>query len=288
MLFLLFTSSCNEKTEFHFLYVGHAYDWSNYKGNTVDVRLENLEIDYDGYWLGGDVCGSTSLNPNTFEYLDDLFDLSDTMSHFVLGNHDVRDNNADYLSLVTKRPDFYTSTFENLVVSVLNTNLNSSDCFKLDAQFRMLSNVCDTITSSSHYLLLMHHQVFGEIDGLENFKSNGICSHYAMNCDSNDSSFEKTIYPKLVALENRGIEVVVVVGDTGWHKGCEVESKGGVTFLASGINNSHYSGKEINFDLKSDRVLLFALDTRNQKLTWQFRKLNDLSSVTSESWWHEQ
>lgn len=236
------TANCQiQHDTIKYLFLGHIYDWANPAGNTVDSRIELLDkTQYQGIWLGGDICANTSLDPNTMDYLDDLFQLKNPSTHLVLGNHDVRDNNVDFYFEATGRPDYYTSTHHNTVLSVLNTNLNSSDCENLNAQYRMLESVIDTIQQSSHYILLMHHQIFNDIEGLDKFKSNGVCQYYPMNCYSSNSYFSSTIYPKLVQLEETGIEVLVVVGDSGWDKGSEEESIDGITFLASGINNSYY------------------------------------------------
>ena len=283
----LMLSSCQaDKQSYRFLFVAHSYNWTDWKGSSVDDRLEKVKLqEFDGIWLGGDVCANTSLNPKTFKYLDDLFDLKNPNSHFVLGNHDYRDNNLDFYFQATGRPDYYTSSFHNLVVSVLNTNLNSSDCENLDAQYQMLQNVCDTISSASHYVILMHHQIFKDIKGIEGFKSNGVCPHYSMNCSQADSYFENTIYPCLAKLEEKGIEVLVVVGDTGWDKASEKESEHGVTFLASGINNSYYKGKDVDpANLPRDKVLVFDLDVVERKLSYEFVLLNELSGVDFNEW----
>ncbi len=276
----------SEKDEYNFLFVGHTYDWSYGRGDKVDKRLELVNLDdYDGFWLGGDICASTTLQPKTMSYLDDLFDLRNPNTHFVLGNHDYRDNNLDFYFKATGRPDYYTYSFKNLVISVLNTNLNPSDCENLDAQYKMIVEACDTITNASHYVLLMHHQIFKNIDGIQNFKSNGICDHYAMNCDSVDSYFEFTIYPKLVDLKERGVEVIIVVGDTGWDKGSEKESVEGVRFLASGINNSYYIGKDVKAkDLKKDKVIIFTLYPKERILDYKYVELNELSDVNFNEW----
>lgn len=284
---ILFLSSCQSpKEEYRFLFVGHSYDWSNWRGNKIDSRLEKIKkSDFDGFWLGGDVCSNTTLNPKTLRYLDKQFDLRNPNSHFVMGNHDYRDNNLDAYFNATGRPDFYTSSFEGMVVSVLNTNLNSSNCKRLDEQYQMLQNVCDTISQASHYVLLMHHQIFENIDGLQGFKSNGVCKYYSMNCASADSYFDTTFYPHLVELEKKGIEVIVVMGDTGWHKGSEKISKDGVTFLASGINNSYYIGKETKVsDIQKDQVLIFTFNTKSQSLDYEFVELNELSNTNFEEW----
>jgi len=173
-----------------------------------------------------------------------------------------------------------------LIVSVLNTNLNSSQCEHLNAQYRMIETVIDTIGLATHYVLLMHHQIFRDIDGIETFKTNGICQHYSMNCDQADSYFHTTIYPQLVELESKGIEVIIIVGDTGWHKGLELESADGVSFIASGINNSYYKFKapEELHSLDSDKVLEIEYLPQKDILNWQFKELNKLAGLSMQEW----
>jgi len=241
--------------------------------------------DYDGIWFGGDICSETSLNPRTIKSLDKKFDLKNPNTHIVLGNHDYRNGNHELYHAATGRPTFYTSSFKNMVVSVMNTNLNSSDCEKLNAQFRMLTAVTDTLKDASHYVLMMHHQIFPLFDGMKGYKANGILDHYAVHCDDASSSFQNDIYPKLVELEKKGIEVVVIVGDSGWHKGAETESDAGVTFLASGINNSYNRKKNKPVtESQTDKLLEITLDPKSKSLNWNFVDLNELAHVDREKW----
>ena len=268
--------------------MGHTYDWEDYKGASVDPRLKKIKMsDYDGIWLGGDVCSETGLNPKTLDKLDRLFDLKNPNSHFVLGNHDYRNGNHELFYHATGRPQFYTSSFKNMVVSVLNTNLNSSDCENLNDQFKMLEQVTDTLSKASHYVILMHHQIFPQFDGMKGFKSNGICDYYSMNCHDASSSFENAVYPKLVELENRGVDVLVVVGDSGWHKGSEAVTNAGVDFIASGINNSYRKKdkKTLLKDIAPDKVLHFSLDPKERALSWEFVELNELIGISDAEWY---
>lgn len=282
-----FSSCKEEKSTYRFLFIGHAYDWENHKGDFVDPRLAQIKtLDYDGFWLGGDVCAETSLKPQTLDRLDELFDLKNPNTHFAQGNHDYRGANHDLYYHATGRPDFYTSSFKNLVVSVLNSNLNSSDCESLNAQFRMLEEVTDTIQDASHYVLMMHQQIFPELDGMEGFVSNVYFKNYTVNCHDANSNFEDDIYPRLVALEKKGIEVVVLVGDTGWKKGTETKTDSGVDFISSGINNSHFRLERTLplTELEADRVLSFELNPSTRSLTWEFVELNKLTGVSMEEW----
>lgn len=279
--------SLTQKKEFSFLFIGHAYDWSVAAGDRVDERIEMIDLNqYDGFWLGGDVCANPLLNPQTVDYLDGLFDFKNPNTHYILGNHEYRDHNLDVYYEATGRPDFYSVRFRNLMVSVLNTNLNSSQCESLNAQYRMLETVIDTLETATHYVMLMHHQIFRDIQGIETFKSNGICQYYSMNCHRADSYFHSTIYPQLVDLESKGIEVIVIVGDTGWDKGVEVESDDGISFIASGINNSYYKSKAPN-DLNSiEKDMLLEINYLPEEgvLNWKFIALNELADISTQEW----
>ena len=90
----------------------------------------------------------------------------------------------------------------------------------------------------------------------------------------------------MVLLEQKGIEVIVVVGDTGWDKGSEEESADGVTFLASGINNSYYKSKapdQLN-KIGRDKVLEFLLIPNKRKFVWQFMELNTMAGLSLQEW----
>ncbi len=259
-----------------FLFTGHTYDWGVPAGHIVDSRLEKLDLNnYDGIWLGGDVCANTSLDPNTWQYLDKTFNLKNPWSHVALGNHDYRDDNLHLYYSATEKSDFYTSNIHSIVFSVLNTNLNASDCDALDAQFEMLISVTDTIEKASHYIMLMHHQIFDEIPGLDGFTSNGVCSNYQITCSGKSKSFEDRLYPKLVDIQKRGIQVLVLVGDTGWHKGGHWQSNDGIDFIASGINNSYFKSKasEQLEHMEKDKMVEFAYDLHLKRLDWKFIEL---------------
>ena len=107
---------------------------------------------------------------------------------------------------------------------------------------------------------------------------NGDLDFYKMNCTS-DSDFWTDFYPKLVDLQKKGTQVVIVVGDTGWDKGRKVTSPEGITFLSSGINNSYQRAKNKNkskITYNNDRILEFTLNPSNNSLIWKFIMLDSL------------
>jgi hypothetical protein len=276
---VLFSLTCcciGQTQTLKFLFTGHTYDWGASGGTKVDSRIEKLDLkSYDGIWLGGDICANTSLDPKTWNYLDNIFNLKNPWTHVALGNHDYRDDNLHLYYSAKGKPDFYTSNIQSMVFSVINTNLNASNCELLDKQFEMLETVTDTIEDASHYILLMHHQIFDNIPGLSDFTSNGVCSNYQITCTGKERNFDERLYPKLVDLQNKGIQVVLLVGDTGWHKGGHWQCEAGIDFIASGINNSYYRSKapeQLN-RIERDKIVEFEFDVKLKKLNWQFVEL---------------
>lgn len=271
----------NIKKHYKFLFVSHTYDWDRPGQNKVDQILEKSDLSgYDGFWLGGDMTSSTLLNINHIKYLDSLFNLKNPNTHYVLGNHEARNQNYDFYYKHTDRPDFYSTRLENIQLTIMNTNLNMSDCDALDAQYNMLASTIKNADDASHYVILMHHQIFRDDDRIKEFKSHGDLAHYKMNCSSN-SDFWIDFYPQLVDLQNKGTQVVIVVGDTGWDKGREVMSPDGIVFLSSGINNSYYRSKNKDKSKKlynNDRVLEFALTPAKRAFEWKFIMLDSIGS----------
>ena len=105
-----------------YLFLGHGYDWR--QNNRVDPRIPYLPLNtYTGIWLGGDVCARSSKEPATLRYLDTLFHLSDSRTHWALGNHDLLEGDEARIRAVTHRPSYYTVFQDGLCLVVLNTNL---------------------------------------------------------------------------------------------------------------------------------------------------------------------
>ena len=273
-----------------YLYIGHAYQWGVEEDNRVDFRIEKLDLKkYDQIWLGGDLCARTTSDPKTLDYLDELFDLSNPDHHWSLGNHDVLQGNLQYIQNKTRRPSFYSRHFDKITLAVLNTNFNhpqvpneGDDCAEMEQQFQMLQNICDTISTSSHLMLLHHHNLLTntiarnslEIDTIFHFNRPTL----SIRCNS-DKTFENTIYPMLETVQQKGIQVILVAGDVGQRvKEFEYKSPEGIIFLGSGINNSVEKewAPEWVRNFNPDKLLLFHHDMKTHSLSWEFKELNKL------------
>ncbi len=167
-----------------------------------------------------------------------------------------------------------------ITVSVINTNWNVDgiNCDSITAQFEMLSSVCDTINASSHFVILTHQVIWGEIDSLTNVKSyaNADGSHQVFKCSPNQK-FAESFYPRLVELEQKGIDVVIVAGDMGQTDFTyQKTSNEGIDFVASGFCSDTEWNSQFPTHGLADQITIFHHDTINKTLTWEFEYLDDL------------
>ena len=264
-----------------YIFMGHTYSWGSY-GRRVDPRI--IEIDkarYDRLWLGGDVCSESMLYKSTIEHIDSVFNLGSPKTQWAMGNHDVRNGNIQwYHELSGKQTYNYYS--ENGAVSVcLNSQLNPSMCEDLNLQFKMLKNICDTISVSKHLFVFHHANIWKNIPGLP---TPGSYSHtnferWQANCDSANTYYHIIIYPMLKEVRNRGINVYCILGDSGdgSKKGFHQETTDSIHFFASGINNSKYFDDPIALAQQpKDSVLIFEHVPNTQYMSWKFHDLDSL------------
>jgi len=281
-LFLLLSKvievSAQEDT-LKYIFLGHTYQWY-VPGYKADLRLHDINLEqYDGVWLGGDVCSESLLEYRILEYIDSLFNLKHPNSHWAMGNHDARNGNWIWLEELTGEKTYNTSHYKGISYIVLNTTLTPYDCEQLDEQYQMILNVCDTIQKSSHLIMLMHHGIWQNIPGLppspySYAQSNLI--YFKFNCFSDESSFSKVIYPNLVKVKNRGIDVICILGDMGSRK-IDFISDDGIHFLGTGLHKSYYKDMEERKNAAPDYVLIFKHIPAKEGLSWEYIDLDILS-----------
>ena len=239
---------------------------------------------YENIWLGGDICAQSSRKEETLDYIDGLFDVGKEGNHWALGNHDVTTKRYDWIKERTKRPDFYSEYNDGMTVMVLNANWYEPECEKLEEQYTMFENVCDTIQKSSHLVLLSHHIIWSDIEGMPSMweKANANKPFWESKCGTPETSrFQDILYDQLVEVQKRGVQVVFISGDYGQKdKFFEEQTDDGVWFLASGIDrhNRHFSDS-----LKSivkDKVLHLQHNSEERSLSWEFLDLDSLSEVS--------
>ena len=282
-------STQEETGERKILFLGHPYQYGP-PGNRVDTRIESLDLSlYDELWLGGDLCSETTAEEATLDYLDDLFDLSNPNTHWSLGNHDLRNGHRDWIEKRTHWPVYqgYTVTSQRLTRLVLNTNLSGpqvapvpGDTALAEAQWNLITSVTDTISQSSHLIVMMHHVVLGDVDWEMNTAggANKDLKTYSFSADSG-TTFADSLYPRLVEVQQRGVQVIVLAGDFGKRsKSFYWPTREGVVFLGSGINNSilNIDTPEQAGSVAPDRVIVFYHDPKERTLRWEFPTLDGL------------
>lgn len=274
MLALIPWLGCNTKSTEKIIFLGHTYETPG----KIDSRLELIDYSqYDHIWLGGDMLIETAISKRNLKYLDRYFDLDDENTLWALGNHDVRNGNHEWIMEFTERPLHYTTHHSGMTILVLNINYsNELDCQSLNNQYQMIRNVTDTIKSSSHLVVLTHRPTWGFVEENGTRTADQTNAHnpwIRYNC--HDSSlYHSTIYPLLVEVQQRGIQVLHIAGDFGQKAySYEYKTKEGIQFLGCGLNNLSEEEEDPN-----DQVLELSLDRKNRSLTWKFRPVNELAN----------
>ena len=270
--------SLGQKDTLTYGFFGHPYYWAN--STRIDPRVENLDTSqFDGIWLGGDVISEASLLYSNFEYLDSMFNLKKPSNHWTLGNHDTRNRNLEWYSEFTKRSTYYTHSTLGLTTIVMNGNITPLDCENLDKQFKMIQNVCDTI-SSGYLIFLIHHGITVNVPGVAQPSTYGhsAFTNWMSNCYDDSASYVKSIYPMLIDVEKRGVEVMHIMGDVGANaKSYYGISDDGIEYFGSGINNSYNDVKNIPI-VNPDLILVLEHIPSKNKMNWKFVELNSLKT----------
>jgi len=259
-----------------YIFMGHTYA-SNI---TIDERLESFDFTpYEQIWLGGDVCAETTKDFNTLIYLDGIFDLGNANTHWTLGNHDIRNGNIDWIVYVTKKKTFHVQYFNNITLLVLNTNLSYGgiiDCENINAQFKLINEVCDTIQKSSHLIVLTHNVVWADIDDnmmVEEY-ANTVNSSTLFRC-SPDQNFKESVFPLFENVMRKEIQVIFIAGDFGQNAtSYEFITEIGMVFLGSGIASDVPYNEQFPTWGLPDKVLVLDHDTLNRDISWQFLDLD--------------
>ena len=276
MLFLtaLFASSCVKdkmlpapkpvvKT---YLHIAHTRANNNYEIDETAARI-NYSM-FDMVWLGGDLEYLTSKNDSSVAYINSIFDVESPNTLWSLGNHDY--TNIDLISKYTNRPSFYTFNTNGITFVVLDTQYDKSKISGL--QLEMFNKVTDTIEKSSHLIVLLHKLIwmYGN-DSLQPIISD-ISNGQLGDCFYciNPNNFYEDLYPELLKVKQRGIEVLCISGDIGLKiNKFEYVSPEGIFFMASGIKE----GRDDNM------ALLFKHNVTYRQLTWKYVLISDLANM---------
>lgn len=260
----------------NYLFLGHIYETSE----SIDQRIEGADLSsYSQIWLGGDICSETTQKESTLNYLDSLFNLSSNYTHWALGNHDIRNGNLEWITSRTGRETFYSYYFNGITLIVLNTNyIDSGDCTLMEEQTSLIQSVCDTISASSHLVLLMHNVVWGGAPGIKSptFYANANASWIPFECNP-PKRFIDVVYPQLLKAKDKGVEVVCIAGDMGQTASTfEQVSDVGIVFIGSGITSQITYHEQWPTAGKRDSVLVLTHDLLAKKLSWEFIDIDNI------------
>jgi calcineurin-like phosphoesterase family protein len=268
---ILLIVSCGEeqydKDNATYLHIAHTRSYSEAKDQLM-TAAETLDYSkYDVLMLGGDLVFESTGKPETLEYLDTVFDLSNPHTLWTLGNHDYH-NHPEWIPETTGRPNAYA--FQKYGITYLVFDSQEDNCNTSGKQKKLLEETLKSLKSGTTHLIVLHHKLLwmldngslqGRVDAVANGGAGG-CFHCIPQND-----FYKEVYPKLVKVQKKGVQVICIAGDIGVKVNeFEYQTPEGIYFLASGLKDGG----------ADNRVLLFQHDIKNKKLDWKFEKLSSL------------
>lgn len=256
----------------HYLHIAHTRTSSN---PGMDEVAESLDYSYfDMLWLGGDLAWSTSTDDLTMMHVDSIFNLDDENTLWALGNHDYA--NLGRIQAYTDRPAYYAYHKNGITFLVLDTQDSLSNI--VGQQKELFLNVSDTISESSH-LIILHHKLiwmYGDpyLEPQIPYISNaGLGGSACFSC-IHANNFYRDIYPELLRVEDKGVEVICLAGDIGFRSNeFEYVTPEGIQFLASGIEAG----------IPSNKALLFHHDPGSEELTWEYVLLSELLNLVDDT-----
>lgn len=278
------STSKSSKRVLTYIFLGHTYQ----NADSIDHRLPPFlakkakEVNnIDQFWLGGDMCSETTHREENLDYLDDLFDLGSPNTHWTLGNHDVRNGNIEWITERTQRPTSYVTHSNGITLIVMDNHYlqpnGDYDTTKVQAQYQMIKNVCDTIQASSHLIVLSHFITWRHVPNIETPEkyANSDWSWMFFHLEPNEI-YAKSVYPLLQKAKSKNVEVICVAGDMGQkaisYEGVSADS---IHFLGSGIvSNTVYNQQFSTYDMV-DKVLVLTHDLDQKTITWDFESIEN-------------
>lgn len=247
----------------NYLHLSHTRTNTNPAIDSIVERLDYTK--FDMLWLGGDLAQLTSINDETMMHVDSIFNVGDDNTLWSLGNHDTSD--LERVEQYTNRPSYYATHKNKITFIILNTQDSVSSILAEQKEFTF--SVLDTIQKSTH-LVVLHHKLVWMYNNkvlepqISDISNGGLCDEtYCIN----PNNFNTEIYPRLIEIKERGIEVLCIAGDIGFKaKEFEHVTPEGIHFLASGIRSNTAGNK----------ALVFNHDRTNDSLSWRFTDLLDL------------
>lgn len=268
---LLFASSCDrslsmdcEESEARtYVHIAHTRTDAN---PDIIAPVENIDFSvYDMTWLGGDMAFLTSADDKTMTRIDSVFDVSNTSTLWALGNHDYMD--LERVQRFTGRLPYYWHRDDDLTVVVVDTQDSLS--YISQSQLDMFQSAIDQASTCSHFIVLSHKLIWMPDHPLLEEKIDSINNSRYGECRGclGRSNFYLDLYPKLVTLQNSGVQVICIAGDIGTKvTQFEYKTLDGIVYLASGMEVEN----------PNNRAIKFTHQVCTDVLSWEFVDLGEL------------
>lgn len=248
-----------------FLFLSHTYI-PDPNQNLIDSTV--MELDYSRYgkiMLGGDLYRNTTVDTSTFLSADAIFDFRSANTLWAIGNHDYE--HPEMIRNYLGRELFFTQYHNGITFLVLDTQ--DSACSIVNDQLSLVRNVTDTIENSNCLMVLCHKLIYMPGNPLLEPMIDSVCNGDFGTCSwcTSPNNFYQDVYPKLVAVKQRGINVICLAGDVGnkVHH-FEYRTPDGIQFLANGMNAA----------LSDNEVLLIDHTSGTGEFQWNYVPLNSL------------
>ncbi|MEL6862867.1 MAG: hypothetical protein AAFP19_00550 [Bacteroidota bacterium] len=256
-----------------YLYIAHTR-LPHFMSNRVIPEVEQIAFDaYDLLLLGGDLTFQSSIDQMQVDYLDAVFSLSSPKTLLSFGNHEY-DMEPQLLLQKTGRSSYFRHQQNGITWLVFDTQLDS--CRVRGEQWALFERSLEQMGESRHLVLLFHHLVWLVDGGDLEAKHRGISNAPLGSCSFclKSNNFYDDLYPRLVELQKKGIQVICVSGDMGnYRSSYEHQTKEGIVFLGEGLK----------YEAKGNKALVFHHQIDSQQLSWTFVPLDQLPKVpTSE------
>ncbi|MFT5891582.1 MAG: hypothetical protein ACI9Y7_001687 [Dokdonia sp.] len=264
--FILFLFSCKQPLidlPSSYIYVSHTRLKTN---DSVYHKVYDIDFSkYDMTLLGGDLSLSSFSGKTITPHLDSIFDFKKPTTLWSVGNHDNTSDKRFYNTTLKKKYHAYQKD------DVTFITLNSQDSLSsiVGKQKEFLFSVLDTLQTGS-VLLMSHKLIFMNDHPVLDAMIPKVCNANKGDCYHchNVNNFYEEVYPKLLEVKNRGVQVLWVGGDLGY-KTSEFEyvDDQGIVFLGNGF----WYPKDWN------KVLLFSKE-KESELTYKFVPVDSLLS----------
>lgn len=264
VIFLVVIISCRKvdaNITASYIYLSHTRTASN---DSIYKALYSVDFaKYDMTLLGGDLAMNSFATNMVISHLDGIFDLKNPNTLWSVGNHDK--TSAKYFHTLTGKSKYHLYQRDDITFITLDSQDSLSSI--VGSQKDFLFTALDTISTSS-VVLMSHKLIFMNDHPILDSKIHKVCNANKGDCYHchNPNNFQDEVYPKLLELRNKGVQVIWVGGDLGYKKtSFEFIDEEGVVFLGNGLWYKNEDNKALVFSKKP-----------NEPLTYQFKPVGDL------------